>query len=108
MDLSARPRRSAESPTAMKYLSKYISLTALGLLVILSLAGCASSPKLEVPQPQLSWTTRTVEPVIMVKTNGQMAQTLQKFKHALEQCNLDKDTIRVYIEQVSQPKVKID
>lgn len=92
----------------MKYLSKYISLTALGLMVILSLAGCASSPKLEVPQPQLSWTTRTVEPVIMVKTNGQMAQTLRKLRSALAQCNLDKDTIRVYIEQVSQPKVKID
>lgn len=108
MGLPTRPNRSAESPTAMKYLSKYISLTALGLMVILSLAGCASSPKLEVPQPPAFLVRRTVEPVIMVKTNGQMAQTLQRFKHALEQCNLDKDTIRVYIEQVSQPKVKID
>lgn len=88
----------------MKYLSRYISLVALGLMVILSLVGCGFAPKLAVPMPPATLVERTAEPVVKVKTNGQIAQTLQNFKHALAQCNLDKDTIRVYIEAVSKPQ----
>lgn len=68
----------------------------LSSLVPLLLVGCATAP-VTLPPPE-DLLLDCLAPAISVKTNGEMADTLSKFRTALRECNDDKAALRKLYE----------
>ena len=65
------------------------------LVVVLLLAGCATTPPVyEAPSSDLLMDCPA--PAVRVKTNGEMADTLSKYRTALKECNDDKAALREF------------
>lgn len=85
----------------MRWLSKPEGLQARyagSLLLVALLAGCASTPPVsEAPTSDLLMDCPA--PAVRVKTNGEMADTLSKYRTALKECNDDKAALREFYKE---------
>ena len=74
-------------------------LTTL-ILVLISLAGCASAPIVTTvrEQPPVELIQDCPQPLLDVATNGGLARSIQALKGALSLCNLDKQALRKWAE----------
>ena len=64
--------------------------------LLINLSGCASKAQLvrELPSPELL--RDTTKPLYSVKTNGELAKGIIALEDALDKCNIDKSTLRVW------------
>lgn len=79
----------------MTWARNYISLA-----LVLLLAACAQAPLKTLRElPPSGLAANCDAPVTRVATNGQMAETLLAYKHALAMCNNDKAALREWMEK---------
>jgi hypothetical protein len=62
-------------------------------LVVLALAGCATSP---LGSPPVELLEDCPTPVVSTKTNGGLARGVRDLKEALRLCNVDKASLRAW------------
>lgn len=78
-------------------------LTLAGLLAMVSLLGCSSTPVVTVAVPSATWTAPCPEPILSLETNGDMAKTVLALRLALKECNDDKASLREWVELSQKP-----
>lgn len=74
------------------------SLYAGILCACVALTGCASTPPVS-EQPTSDLLMDCPAPAVRVKTNGEMADTLSKYRTALKECNDDKAALREFYKE---------
>lgn len=65
----------------------------------LTLAGCGTTERLIRERPPFELTADCAKPIIQVKTNRELANSLLTMADALDKCNLDKAAMRRWAEQ---------